>query len=103
MASRGPTRTTTRTRHQVNQVLDTFSESPGDEELVAGIPDAVEKYLQNSLDLRLQTDSDRFRRSNYSYPLRRVQDPSFVPVTGGPNYEPVRRTPEGQNPGIISF
>ena len=92
-----------RVHYEVGQVLDARSGSLVGEEIVAGIPNAVEKYLQNSRDLRLRTDADRFRRSNYSYPLRRVQDPSFVPVTGGPNHGPVRRTPEGQSPGIISF
>jgi len=44
-------------------------------EVYAGMPEAVEAYLQNALDLRLQADPDLYRRSNYSYPLRHVRTP----------------------------
>jgi anti-sigma factor RsiW len=42
------------------------------EEVYAGIPEAVEAFLETARDLRLETDSDQYRRSNYTYPLRHV-------------------------------
>jgi hypothetical protein len=52
----------------------------------AGMPEAVEAYLlRHARDLRLQADHERLLRSNYSYPLRRVEDPLFHRVSGGLN------------------
>jgi hypothetical protein len=79
-----------------------FEEAEG--ETPAGMPEAIEAYLlRNSRDLRLQADRDRFRRSNYSYPLRRVQDPSFYRVSGGriAPQPAVRRA--DTEPDIIAF
>jgi hypothetical protein len=53
----------------------TLIESAAPEEVYAGIPEAVEAFLQNARDLRLEADRDRYRRSNYSYPLRHVHTP----------------------------
>ncbi len=61
------------------------------------IPEAIERFLQmhESRELRLDGDPDRYRRSNYSYPLRRVPDPSnsggvgSIPVVGP--HRPVTR------------
>ena len=63
--------------------LDSGAVETGDsEEAEAGMPEAIEAYLVRSArDLRLQDDGERFRRSNYSYPLRRVQVPSPMQVT----------------------
>ena len=71
------------------------------------IPEAIERFLQRaeSRSLSLEGDPDRFRRSNYSYPLRRVPDPrSFsgagsVPVSG-PHPQPSSTvlSPSGRGP-----
>ncbi len=89
-----------------------------DEETPGGIPAAVERYLlRNSRELRIDRDQDhdpeRFRRANYSYPLRRVPDPSAFwsdfgirPVTGGAPASaspPVLRPAGGPKPTVISF
>jgi hypothetical protein len=47
-------------------------------EVFAGMPEAVEVFLESARELRLEGDTDRFRRSKYSYPLRRVHTPSSV-------------------------
>ena len=53
-------------------------------EVEAGMPEAVENYLRSARDLRLSSDPDRFRRSNYSYPLRHVQGVANGSLTGRP-------------------
>jgi anti-sigma factor RsiW len=59
-----------------------------EEEFVADMPEAIRVYLQQGgQDLRLSDSAERYRRSNYTYPVRRVVDP-----------DPFRLTGESQNP-----
>jgi anti-sigma factor RsiW len=59
-----------------------------EEEFVADMPEAIRVYLQQGgQDLRLPDSAERYRRSNYTYPVRRVADP-----------DPFRLTGESQNP-----
>jgi len=46
-----------------------------EEEFPSEMPHAIEAFLQSGQDLRLK-NTERYERSNYSYPLRRIQDPS---------------------------
>ena len=85
-------------------VVETPPASPeaAPEEVFAGMPEAVEAFLKNARELRLQADPDRYRRSNYSYPLRRVPTPrlghnvSAQPV-------PVSATSAESEVRVISF
>jgi anti-sigma factor RsiW len=57
------------------------------EEIVGEMPEAVEVFLRNGArDLRLEA-TDRLRRSNYSYPLRRVGEPSLIRVGTTTGYD----------------
>ena len=53
-----------------------------EEEFIAGMPEAIRVYLQHGQDLRLPDSAERYRRSNYSYPVRRVTDPDPFQLTG---------------------
>jgi hypothetical protein len=95
----------------VAEVSDVVDESAGD------IPEAIERFLERneSRELRLDADSDRYRRSNYRYPLRRVPDPSTfggvgsVPVVGPtrpvPNRDPILPVaqPASEGAAVIAF
>ncbi|MGQ0722593.1 MAG: anti-sigma factor family protein [Candidatus Eiseniibacteriota bacterium] len=62
----------------VDQVVAPLEETG--EEVVGEMPEAIEVYLRNGArDLRLET-TDRLRRANYSYPLRRVGEPGLIRV-----------------------
>jgi hypothetical protein len=63
----------------------TASQKPAvdsEEEFIAGMPEAIRVYLQHGQDLRLPDSAERYRRSNYSYPVRRVIDPEPFQLTG---------------------
>jgi hypothetical protein len=60
---------------------ETASSSAGEDEFVAEMPEAVREYLQNAKELRLPNGAEHYRRSNYSYPVRRLDDPSMF-LTG---------------------
>ncbi len=68
---------------------------------VGDIPEAIERFLQRSesRELLLEGGSDRYRQANYSYPLRRIPDPSrsgsvgSVPVSGQRFFGPRRPDP----------
>jgi hypothetical protein len=78
------------------------SREPAAEEVYAGMPDAVEAFLENARELRLQADSDRYRRSNYSYPLRHVRTPRLgQSVSTQPL--PVSATSSEPEARVISF
>jgi hypothetical protein len=47
-----------------------------EEEVSADMPEAVEAFLRNSRELRLTNGDDRYRRANYTYPLRRFPEVS---------------------------
>lgn len=53
-----------------------------EDEFVAEMPEAVREYLRHAKDLRLPVGEDQYRRSNYSYPVRRVVNPSPLQLTG---------------------
>ena len=72
-------------------------------EVYAGMPEAVEVFLRSARDLRLQTDTDRFRRSKYSYPLRRVHTPSSVGRSVSSTPLPVGHQPSEPEATVISF
>lgn len=84
--------------------------APGDLRAVrreAGtIPEAVEAYLRNGgTDLRVQSERERLRGSDYSYPIRRVGDAGLIRVgTEGrmPGAARVRPVP-GNEFTVISF
>jgi anti-sigma factor RsiW len=66
-------------------------------DFAAPMPQAVEVYLESGRELRL--NPDRYRRSNYHYPLRAVRDPlggPVVPVSGGV----VQEVPAAVDPGV---
>lgn len=44
------------------------------EEFEAGMPEAVLRFLESAPELRLPSP-EQYRRSNYHYPIRRVEDP----------------------------
>jgi hypothetical protein len=68
------------------------------EETLAEMPEAVEAYLRNARELRLPSDSDRLRRSNYAYPLPRVPDPARSPGAEDSNMRLV-----GSETAVIAF
>lgn len=74
-------------------------------EVIAEMPEAVREYLKNSKDLRLSGGDERFRKSNYSYPLRQVADPSLFHLTGEGVAPPGVSAGEGvpEAPVVISF
>lgn len=76
-----------------------------EDENVAQMPAAVEEYLRNAADLRLSGGEDRYRRSNYSYPVRRVADPSPFQLTGESlsPLVPSSRAGVGEDATVISF
>jgi hypothetical protein len=50
------------------------------EEVLGEMPEAIEAYLRSgAMDLRLES-TERLRRANYSYPLRRVGEPGLIRV-----------------------
>jgi hypothetical protein len=62
----------------VDQVVAPLEETG--EEVVGEMPEAIEVYLRSGArDLRLEA-TDRLRRANYSYPLRRVGEPGLIRV-----------------------
>jgi anti-sigma factor RsiW len=79
-------------------------------EPVGDIPAAIERFLQAQdqaapgRELNLEGDRESYRRSNYSYPLRRIPDPArvaipgAVPVTGERPLGPSPAWP-GDDPG----
>ncbi|MEZ5065161.1 MAG: zf-HC2 domain-containing protein [bacterium] len=72
-------------RAEADRPAEPFVVTTGDvdtEEFEAGMPRVVEEFLRNAPELRLPSP-DRYRDSNYRYPLRRVQDPLGTPVSGG--------------------
>jgi hypothetical protein len=76
-----------------------------EDEFVAEMPEAVREYLDNAKDLRLPGSAERYRRANYSYPIRRVEDPSLLRVTGessSPSYPPSAEGTGEESP-VISF
>ncbi|GJM45210.1 MAG: hypothetical protein DHS20C21_20520 [Gemmatimonadota bacterium] len=54
-----------------NVIVSSFEE----EEFPSAMPQAVEAFLQTGRDLRFK-NSDTYEHSNYSYPLRRIPDPT---------------------------
>lgn len=66
-------------------------------DFAAPMPVAIEVFLESERDL--PTNPERYRRSNYHYPLRAVRDPlsgPVVPVSGGV----VRSRPTTVDPGV---
>lgn len=53
-----------------------------EEEVTAEMPVAVEAFLRNARDLRLTNGDDRYRRANYTYPLRRFPEVSPLLMVG---------------------
>lgn len=71
-------------------------------EFAAPMPQVVEVFLESGRELRVS--ADRYRRSNYHYPLRAVHDPlsgPMVPVSGGV----VSERPTAEDPGaqVLTF
>lgn len=73
-----------------------------EEEFIADMPEAIRVYLQHGQDLRLPDSSDRYRRSNYSYPVRRVTDPDPFQFTGE-SQNPSPSAGSDQDGTVISF
>ena len=71
------------------------------EEFEAGMPEAVLRFLENAPELRLPSP-EQYRRSNYHYPIRRVEDP-MLQVNGqtGSIAQPVSGT--ASNMPVLSF
>jgi anti-sigma factor RsiW len=75
-----------------------------EDEFVAEMPEAVREYLDNAKDLRLPGGADRYRRSNYSYPMRRVDDPSlFLMGESTPGMGPLPPPASQEDAAVISF
>jgi hypothetical protein len=75
------------------------------EEVVGEMPEAIEVYLRNGArDLRLEA-TDRLRRANYSYPLRRVGEPGLIRVgtTSGYGARSVVRPVPDAGATVIAF
>lgn len=73
-----------------------------EDEFVAEMPEAVREYLRHAKDLRLPVGEDGYRRSNYSYPVRRVVDPSPFQLTGE-SAAPSSLPGAGDDAAVISF
>ena len=73
-----------------------------EEEFMAEMPEAIRVYLQHGQDLRLPDSGDRYRRSNYSYPVRRVTDPDPFQLTGE-SQNPSPAAGSDQDATVISF
>jgi hypothetical protein len=74
-----------------------------EEEFTAGMPEAIRVYLQSAKDLRLPDGAERYRRSNYTYPVRRVADPSPFRFTGESPLTPSPEAESEQDANVISF
>jgi hypothetical protein len=74
-----------------------------EEEVVAEMPAAIEEFLRNAERLRLRGEEERYRRSNYSYPLRRVSDSAILQVSGGAERGPQPVPTPAAQPEVISF
>ncbi len=82
---------------------ETASPSAGEDEFVAEMPEAVREYLQNAKELRLPNGAEHYRRSNYSYPVRRLDDPSLF-LTGESSSPSGPRAPAASEEAtVISF
>jgi anti-sigma factor RsiW len=84
-------------------VQETASSSSVEDEFVAEMPQAVQEYLQNAKDLRLPDSVDRYRRSNYSYPVRRVDDPSLFLTGESASPSGPRAPAASEEATVISF
>ncbi len=67
------------------------------------MPEAVREYLNSAKELRLPGGAERYRRSNYSYPMRRVDDPSVYLM--GESTSPSGPSPAAsqEEAAVISF
>jgi hypothetical protein len=73
-----------------------------EEEFIADMPEAIRVYLQHGQDLRLQDRAEHYRRSNYSYPVRRIIDPDPFQLTGETQSPSPAAGPD-QDATVISF
>jgi hypothetical protein len=76
------------------------------DETLARMPQAVEVYLRSSSrDLRLETNGERLRRSDYSYPIRRVGSRGVVREGPGGTFTAPLTVQPVSDPGaaLISF
>ena len=76
---------------------------PSAGEVDSEMPEAVEEFLRSARDLRLQSDTDRLRRSKYTYPLRRVHAPSNVGRSVSSSPVPAGHQPSEPEATVISF
>lgn len=74
-----------------------------EEEVVAEMPAAIKEFLRNAERLRQSGEEERYRRSNYSYPLRRVSDSAILQVSGGAERGPRPVPTPAAQPEVISF
>lgn len=76
------------------------------DETLASMPQAIEVYLRSSSrDLRLETNGERLRRSDYSYPIRRVGSWGVVREGPGGTFTAPLTVQPVSDPGaaLISF
>jgi hypothetical protein len=76
-----------------------------EEEVTAEMPEAVEAFLRNARDLRLTNGDERYRRANYTYPLRRFPEVSPLLMVGEEAPVPVvgARPAADREAAVIAF
>jgi hypothetical protein len=90
-------------RIRPRELASTFEEAA--DEVSADMPEAVEAFLRNSRELRLTNEDDRYRRANYTYPLRRFPDVSPLLLVGeeAPGVGMGARPAADQGTAVIAF